>query len=105
MADGSMSVSIHSDETGPIGGTSAQLNFEPGQSKEVLDDVAAATFQEVMLSVFVPDDVQPAPDELVAMVAANWPTELGSGWLFGFDRSSQDRRFRIVYSEADAQDD
>ena len=74
-----------------------------GHVKEELDAIAAATFQEVMLSVFVPDDVHPAGPEFVELVGANWPADLGSGWLLGFDRSSQDRRMRIVFSEADAE--
>ena len=94
-----MQVSIYSDETGPIRGAFADL-FSKGHSKDALDPIAATTFQDVMLSVFVPDDVHPAGPELVEMVAANWPTDLGLGWLLGFDRSSQDRRLNIVFSEA-----
>ena len=42
---------------------------------------------------------------LVAMVAANWPTELGSGWHLGFDRSSERRTLYIVHSETDVEDE
>jgi hypothetical protein len=38
------------------------------------------------------------------MVAANWPTELGAGWLLGFDRNSTSRTMRIGYNEVDAGD-
>ena len=95
-----MQVSIRSDEAGPIRGAFADL-FVDGQSKEALDEIAATTFQEVMLSVFVPDEVHPDGPHLVEMVGANWPTDLGLGWLLGFDRSSKDRRLNIVFSEAD----
>jgi hypothetical protein len=63
------------------------------------------TFHEVMFSVFVPDDVRPAAHELVAMISANWPTELGSGWFVGFDRASNNRRVNVIYSESDAKDE
>jgi len=99
-----MHVSIDSGETGPISGVFADL-VSKGQSKEALDEIAASTFQDVMLFVFVPDVVHPAGPEMVEMVGANWPTDLGSGWLLGFDRSSQDRRLRIVFSEAGAEPD
>jgi hypothetical protein len=94
-----MQVSINSDETGPIRGAFADL-FVEGQSKQALDEISATTFQEVMLSVFVPDEVHPEGPDLVDMVSANWPTDLGSGWLLGFDRSSRDRRLNIVFNEA-----
>ena len=97
-----MQVSIDSEQTGPIEGAFAHLGFESAESKDTLDQEAAATFHEVMLSVFVPDDVRPAAHELVAMVSANWPTELGSGWILNFHRASDNRRMSVLYSESDA---
>jgi hypothetical protein len=38
-----------------------------------------------------------------ARVADNWPTDLGAGWLLGFEHNSRLRTMRIVYSEADAE--
>jgi len=72
--------------------------------EEAVDEAAASAFSRVMLAVFGPEEVRPAEPALEELVAANWPTDLGSGWLLGFDRNSISRSMRIVYSEADADD-
>jgi hypothetical protein len=98
-----ISVAIDSEETGLIGGVWGSLYFEPDHPKEALDQAAATAFSQLIVAVFVPDDVQPTGADMVEMVAANWPTELGAGWLVGFDRNSRSRTMRIVYSQADAE--
>ena len=97
-----MDVGITSRETGPIEGVGAYIGFPSSPLKEKLDADGAATFHDLLLSVFLPADVQPAQPGLRELVTANWPAELGSGWFLGFDRASNHRSIRIVYSEADA---
>jgi hypothetical protein len=99
---GPISVGIAAGETGPFWGVFGSVGFGPDHPKEALDEAAASAFSEVMLAVFVPEEVQPTGPELVEMVAANWPTELGAGWLLDFGHNSILRTMRIVYSEADA---
>ena len=101
---GPISVGLAADETGPIWGVFGSVGFGPDHPKEALDEAAASAFNQVMLAVFVPEEVRPADPALEELVAANWPTDLGSGWLLGFDRNSISRSMRIVYSEADADD-
>ena len=101
---GPVSVGLAADETGPIGAVSGSVGFGPGHPKEALDAAAASAFSQVMIATFVPVEVQPAGPAMVELVADNWPTDLGEGWLLGFDRNSISRSMRIVYSEADAED-
>ena len=101
---GPISVGIAADETGPIWGVFGSVDFGPDHPKEALDEAAASAFSQVMIALFLPEEVQPAGPGMVELVAANWPTDLGSGWLLGFDRNSIHRFMRIVYSEADAED-
>ena len=99
-----LQVSIFSDETGPVSGAFSVLTSWDQRSQEAFDQLAADTFQEAMLSVFVPEGVHPAGSELLEMVEANWPAELGSGWLLGFDRNIRLRQLNIVFSEAEAEE-
>jgi hypothetical protein len=96
-------VRIDAEKTGPIGGASAIVSFEPNHPKEALDAAAGSAFSQVLVAIFVPEEVQPTGPELVEMVAANSPTEPGAGWLLGFEHNSVLRTMRIVYSEADAE--
>jgi hypothetical protein len=99
---GPLSVGMSADETGPIRGVGANAYFQAGHPKEALDAAAASAFNQVVMAVFVPEELRPTDPEMVELVGENWPAELGEGWLVGFDRNSISRTIRLVYSEADA---
>ena len=66
-----------------------------------LDALAASAFIDVMLAGALPEAVAPTEDELRQHIAANWPVELGEGWLLGFDRNSKLRTMYIQYVTPD----
>jgi hypothetical protein len=97
MPNEGISLSLGGPEDGPITGAWAMMGMED-RTKDELDAIATEMFLPVVIGTFVPEHLRPTEDEFFAMVAANWPVELGEGWFIGFDRNSGLRTTYLVFT-------
>ncbi len=72
---------------------------EEDQSPDFMDRLAAEQFRAILAAIPVPDDVLPSKAELKEAVRANWPTEIGDGWILGFERNGILRTLTVRYLE------
>lgn len=100
-AEGSLSVSMLSEQTGQIHSASAYLQIGAvGEEvpEDRLDAEATQGFHP-FVSAIVPEEHRPSLDELGAGVRSNFPMDLGGGWYLGFDRNIISRSLTIIFSE------
>ncbi|MDQ3149684.1 MAG: hypothetical protein M3Q38_07165 [Chloroflexota bacterium] len=72
---------------------------EEDQSPDFMDRLAAEQFRAILAAIPVPDDVLPSKAELTEAVRANWPMEIGDGWILGFERNGILRTLTVRYLE------
>lgn len=71
---------------------------EEDQSPDLMDRLAAEQFRAILAAI-VPDDVLPTEAELTEAVRANWPTEIGDGWILDFNGNHILRVLIVRYLE------
>lgn len=98
------SVTLNSDQAGPILSAYAFMFDESAPGKEVMDARAVTVFRDDVLAALLPEAVLPSDEELLTMVQKNWPVELDDGWMLGFDRASNHRSLHVRYVEPDEGD-
>lgn len=97
MPNGGINLSMRGPEDGPIAGVWAMVG-EEGHTKAEMDAIATQMFLPVVVGTFVPEHLRPTEEDFGAMVAANWPVDLGEGWFIGFDRNSISRTTYLVFA-------